>query len=328
MIRYTVRRVVLTLALGVMGSSAAAEVVLRLGNITDPKHTETVAQEHFAKLVEEKTDGEVDVRVFPAGQLGDAPSQLEALRLGAQDMYGGGTGNFGKYVKDWNITSVGFVFRDKDHFMKVLDSDVYKNMEQALLDQAGFRMILRNGVRPGKPIIATKPVMKPDDLKGMKVRVPPWEGYIKTFEAMGASTVSLPWGETYLALRQGVADVATATISGLSGQSLHEVAPYLTLVNFFSDSFTIVIAERKFQGLSPEHQQALLEAGKEAGDFYSKLAAEEEAKAVEQMISEGAVVIRVDPQPFIDRMTPVIDELEAAGTWETEGLFQAIQDIK
>src|SRR5690606_39040415 len=177
-------------------------------------------------------------------------------------------------------------------------------MEQALLDKAGFRMVLRNGVRPGKPVIATKPIMSPDDLKGMKVRIPPWEGYVKTFEAMGAKTVSLPWGETYLALKQSIAEVASATASGLYGQSLQEVAPYRTQVNFFSDGFTIVIGDRAFQKLSPEHQQALLEAGEEAGAYYNELATQDEAEVIENMIADRAVVIRVSPEPFIARMGP------------------------
>lgn len=324
-----IRALVLGAALaGAAGAASAETVTLRLGNITGPKHIETRAQEHFAELVAEKTGGEVKVEVFSGGQLGDAPSQLEAIRLGAQDMYGGGTGNFGKYVKDWNITSVGFVFRDKDHFLKVLDSDVYKGMEQALLDKAGFRMVLRNGARPGKPVIATKPIMKPDDLKGMKVRIPPWEGYVKTFEAMGAKTVSLPWGETYLALKQGIAEVASATASGLYGQSLQEVAPYLTRVNFFSDGFTIVIGDRKFQQLSEEHQQALLEAGEEAGEYYNELAARDETEVIEKMIQDGAVVIRVSPEPFIEKMGPVIATMEEQGVWETEGLFEKIQAVE
>lgn len=321
-----------TLLVGVVlcgaASAASAETVtLRLGNITGPKHIETRAQERFAELVAEKTDGQVQVEVFSGGQLGDAPSQLEAIRLGAQDMYGGGTGNFGKYVKDWNITSVGFVFRDKEHFEKVLESDVYKGMEQALLDKAGFRMVLRNGARPGKPVIATKPIMSPDDLKGMKVRIPPWEGYVKTFEAMGAKTVSLPWGETYLALKQGIAEVASATASGLYGQSLQEVAPYLTQVNFFSDGFTIVIGDRGFRKLSSEHQAALLEAGEEAGEYYNELAVRDEAEVIEKMIQDGGVVIRVSPEPFIARMGPVVEQMEEQGVWSTEGLFEKIQAI-
>lgn len=330
MIRFITRKAVLVTAIlmGATTMASAQTITLRLGNITDPKHSETKAQEHFADLVSKKTNGAVSVRVFTGGQLGDAPSQLEALRLGAQDMYGGGTGNFGKYVKDWNITSVGFVFRDQDHFMKVLDSDVYKAMEQALLDKAGFRFVLRNGARPGKPIISTKPIMKPEDFKGLKVRIPPWEGYVKTFEAMGAKTVSLPWGETYLALKQGVAEVASATVSGFYGQSLHEVAPYMTMVDFFNDSFTIVISERKFQQLTPEHQKALLEAGEEAGKYYTKIAAEDQAKIVDQMIAKNAVIIRVSPEPFIKKMGPVIDDMERQGTWTTPGLYQKIQAIR
>ncbi|MET4808153.1 TRAP transporter substrate-binding protein [Limibacillus sp. MBR-115] len=313
--------------LAASGIASAETVTLRLGNITDPQHSETKAQEYFARLVKEKTNGEVDVRIFSGGQLGDASSQLEAIRLGAQDMYAGGTGNFGKYVGDWNITTVGFVFRDTDHFMKVLDSGPYKKMEQELLDKAGFRMVLRNGARPGKPIISSKPILSPDDFKGLKVRVPPWQGYVKTFEAMGAKTVSLPWGETYLALKQGIAEVACATISGFYGQSLHEVAPYLTLVDFFSDSFTIVIGDKKFQTLSAEHQQALLDAGDEAGKYYTKLAAADQKEIIEKMIAEGAVVIRMSPKPFIDKMGPAIAEMEALNVWSTPGLFKAFQGI-
>ncbi|WP_082143994.1 TRAP transporter substrate-binding protein [Nitratireductor soli] len=307
--------------------AGAETVTLRLGNITDPQHSETKAQEYFSKLVEEKTNGEVKIRIFSGGQLGDAPSQLEAIRLGAQDMYAGGTGNFGKYVDDWNITTVGFVFRNTDHFMKVLDSEPYKKMEQDLLDKAGFRMVLRNGARPGKPVISTKPIMSPDDFTGLKVRVPPWEGFVKTFEAMGAKTVSLPWGETYLALKQGVAEVACATVSGFYGQSLQEVAPYLTMVDFFSDSFTIVIGDKKFQELSPEHQQALLDAGTEAGEYYTRLAVEDQKEIIEKMIDDGAVVIRVNPKPFIEKMGPVVADMETK-VWSTAGLFDAIQAIE
>lgn len=330
MARTFIRELVLAGAVLVAAGSAALAdtVTLRLGNITDPKHSETKAQEYFAKLVEEKTGGELEVRIFSGGQLGDAPSQLEAIRLGAQDMYAGGTGNFGKYIKDWNITTVGFVFRDTDHFMKVLDSEPYKKMEQDLLEKAGFRMVLRNGARPGKPIISTTPILSPEDFTGLKVRVPPWEGFVKTFEAMGATTVSLPWGETYLALKQGVAEVACATVSGFYGQSLHEVAPYLTLVDFFSDSFTIVIGNKKFQSLSPEHQKVLLEAGEEAGDYYTKLAVEDQKEIIEKMIDEGAVVIRMSPEPFIEKMAPVIDAMESQQVWTTAGLFDELQALK
>lgn len=319
----------LALAMGtLLAFPALSAEILRLGNITDPNHSETKAQMFFAERVAELTNGEVRVEIFSSGQLGDAPSQLEAIRLGAQDMYGGGSGNFGKYVKDWNITAAGFVFRDLDHFMKVLDSEPYKRMEADLLEAAGMRFVLRNGARPGKPIISTRPVFTPDDLRGMKVRTPPWTSFIKTFEAMGAATVSIPWGETYLALRQGMAQVASATVSGFYGQSLHEVAPYMTMVDFFNDSFTIVISERRFQQLSAEHQQALMQAGDEAGLYYTEVAISDQAEILEKMVAEGAFLIYADPRPFVERMFSVVDDMEAEGVWETKGLYKQIQDVQ
>lgn len=315
-------------AMLLLSAVANAQVILRLGNITDPKHSETKAQEYFADLVNKKTDGAVQVKVFSSSQLGDAVSQLESIRLGAQDMYGGGTGNFGKYVKDWNITSVGFVFRDTDHFLKVLDSDAYKAMENALLAKTGMRFVLRNGARPGKPIISTKPIFRPDDFKGMKVRVPPWEGFVKTFETMGARTVSIPWGETYLAMRQGMAEATSATVSGFYGIALHEVAPYLTLIDFFNDAFTIVISDRKFKQLKPEHQKALLDAGEEAGRYYTKIAIKDQEHVIAEMIKKGAFVIRTSSEPFVKKMEPIIPELEKNGLWTTKGLFQTIQSVR
>ena len=143
--------------------TAIAEVItLRLGGINAPKTPITKAQYRFAKLVAQKTNGDVKVEVFPASQLGKALVQVEGVQLGIQDMFGAAVDWYSELVPDWRVLSMGFVFKNFDHVRAFEKSEIYEDFKSKLLKK-GLRVVSDGWFRMPRVFLGKKPIKNPDD---------------------------------------------------------------------------------------------------------------------------------------------------------------------
>jgi TRAP-type transport system periplasmic protein len=302
-------------------------ITLKAGGVSSPKAPTSKAIEKFAELVKEKTNGEVVVDFYPAEQLGDGNTQVDNLRSGLQDIFASDVGYFAGLQKDFNILGMPYLFKDHDQFKSFLQSPVFKDMEEKLLETNEIRVLANNWARLPRIMISTKPVETPDDVKGMKVRVPDIPIFIKHVERLDASPTPVAWGEVYMGLQQGVIQAENPTKDTIFSSKFYEVAPYIIELEHTFTTNLAAISEKAYQKLSPEQQKAITEAAVEAGEYHAELVSKEWEEQKGVMKEEGAKFLSPDPAPFREKVLPMADELEKSGLW-SEGLLEKVNNFE
>jgi tripartite ATP-independent transporter DctP family solute receptor len=305
----------------------AAPVVLKMGTLEPPANPISMAGERLGKLVNEKSKGSLRIEVFPASQLGNFTTQIEGVMMGSQDIFLGAPENLGQFEKDYNILSLAFVFRDQNHIQAFFRSPLHAAMAEKLRKNRGIRFTAERWNRTPRVLLAKKPVFSPDDLKDIKMRVPEITMYLEVWKALGTRTTQVPWGEVYLALKQGVVDAMEGPFDTLLGMKFYEAAPYITLTNHVICAAGLYINDKKFLNMPKELQTILMDSIRNAGDYFTKLCFDNYDRDMNEMLSRGAKFITVDRTPFKEKMKPLIVEMEEKGMWR-KGLYQAVQDIK
>ncbi|MGE4354567.1 MAG: TRAP transporter substrate-binding protein [Oscillospiraceae bacterium] len=299
---------------------------LVLGGIQSAEDTATLAMQKMADLVSEKTGGTVTISVFPASQLGDATTQIEAVGMGSQDMFVDAGGFQSTFVPDKNAESMFFVFRDEDHYRAYLESDLNKSMEDEFLAETGARIIANNWVRVPRCVASKKPITSLADFSGLKMRAPDIKAYLDSISALGASPTQIAWGETYLALKQGVVDASEGPVDQLYTMNFYEATMNITMTNHLRDDLVVTINDKLFQKMSAGQQQALIDAANEAGDWYSATCKEAADKNIELMKQAGCQFYDIDIAPLQEAILVKAQELEDAGQWRS-GLIEEIMAI-
>lgn len=306
------------------------QITLSLGNIDAVTNPANIACEKFVELVAEKSNGRIQINLFPASQLGSAPEQLENVRMGSQDMLEATLVFWGEYQKDWNILSLAFLWQSREHLSAFLNSELEKEIEKKFAEEQNVVLISKNWFRPFNMISTKKRVDELADLKGLKMRVPEIEMYKKNWEAMGCKATPVSWGEVYLALQQDVVEGVDLPIDFLKGMKFYEVAPYVTMTRHLFTNAAVHINKNKWESLPKLAQEILIEAANEAGDFYTNLSegsykqdirqieAEEDVEFIE--LSENEMV------KFRAEAKNLAEELASKGYW-SEGLYEEIQKL-
>jgi TRAP-type C4-dicarboxylate transport system substrate-binding protein len=243
--------------------------------------------------------------------------------MGVQDMMFESGSWVATFVPDKNVETMFFLFRDASHYMKYLDSDIMKDFEASFLKQQNIRILANNFARLPRSTVSTKPIRSMADFAGVKERVPDIRGYLESVAAMGASPVQVAWGETYLALQQGVVGAYESPLDMVYTSKFFEPAKYVTMTEHQRDNMVIMINENKFKSLTPEQQNILIVAGREAGDWYRAQIAEKVDKFLVQMKAAGTEFIEIDLVPLREAVRARAHEMEKKGIWPA-GLYDKI----
>jgi len=213
--------------------------------------------------------------------------------------------------------------------LKYLDSDIEKSFEDKLVEKEGIRVIANNWLRSPRSICCKNDISGTSDIKGLKMRVPDIKAYLESTAAMGFGTTQIAWGETYLALQQGVVEACESPMDSIYTMKFYEAAPKILLTEHVRENMAVYMNDDVFDSLSENQQTALLEAAKEAGDWYTeqvKIAADEYKKIME---SEGAEFNEMNDDFRSDLQSMVAErayKLENDGLWE-KGLYDKIQEL-
>jgi TRAP-type C4-dicarboxylate transport system substrate-binding protein len=309
------------------GRDAARPVVVRLGGIQPAEDIASQGMEMMARIAAEKSGGTLEIQVFPASQLGNATAQIEAVSIGSQEMFIDASGFVGTFLRDRQIDAMFFLFRDAAHYRAFMASDLNKGLEEDFLRLKGIRLLGHNWFRAPRSFVSRTP-FDANTVQGLRVRVPDIRGYLESVSAIGGSPTQIAWGETYLALQQGVVDAAEGPADSLFSMRFYEAARYVMVTNHIRDSLQLMINDRIWSRLSPEHQRILVEAGNEAGDWYSNQVNTTVENAFRAIREGGGIITEVDVAPLRDRVARRIQEIEAEGNLWRRGLYQEIQNIR
>lgn len=303
--------IVAVIAVNFTGSSVFGQkkIVIKLGDDLSPSHPHEVAFRFFAKRVAELTDGQVEVQIYPNSQLGTHPERIQGLQLGTIEMTKTTNADMGNFVEETKVFDLPFLFRDKEHFYKVLDGPIGKKFLNEIYPKVGLKglIFLDSGTR--SVYNSKRPIRTPQDLKGVKIRVMPSEIMIDTINAMGASAVPMSFAELYSAMQQGVVDGAENSPTLYYEQKHYEVAPYLSLTEHFGPPDILLISQNFFDRLPKNVQKAILQAAEETKDYQRKIWIESEEKVIEQIKAvRGVQVNTVDTEAFSQAVQPIYEK--------------------
>ena len=300
----------LTSALALAAGTAEARVNLKLANALSEDHPTSVALKQFAEEVEEKTDGEVKIRLFLNGVLGSEREVLEQLQNGAVDITRVSAANLENFNPIYRAFNLPYIFRDEDHFYQVMTGPIADEVYQATAD-SGFTGLTFFDSGARSFYTKSKPINTPEDLVGQKIRVINSNVSIRMVELMGGTPTPLPYGEIYTALQQGVIDGAennpTALTIGLHG----EVAKFFSQDEHQRIPDFLVISNAASDKLTDEQKAIVKAAAVHATESFRGLWTTAVADAVTQAEAKGVTFNTPDPAPFRAKVEPLIAEFRA-----------------
>lgn len=310
-------------ALSLMGGAAAA-VEWRGWNIHADGYPNTVAMETFAKLLDEKTGGEIKLQMFNGGTLGSQPDAIEQVRLGALEIGNFNLGPIGPIAPEANVVSLPFIFKDVAHMFRVLDSDGGAKIAEGMAAK-GLVPLAWYDAGARSFYNTSKPINTPADVQGMKVRVMNNDLYSGMISQLGGNPSPMAFGEVYQALKTGVVDGAENNWPSYESTGHFEVAGYYSLSQHLIIPECICINASVYDGLSDDLKAAVKEAAVESAELQRDLWAEREAASRTKVEAGGVKINEIaDKAPFQSAMAPVYEGFLAANP-DLRPLVETIQ---
>lgn len=317
-------------ALGLLpGPAAAAKYELKLSTVVTAPHPWISGAEFMAAELAKRTNGDVTIKVYDGGSLGDDKAAIDQMRLGTIDLLVGGTTNATTFVKDFQVFSLDYLFKDMAAFRKVTDPNspvVKKIQSNVTAKNIGFQLLALCGGGTRNMSNGLRPVRTPADLDGMKMRVPGSKMAAKMWGALGTVPTSLPWTEIYSAIQTGVVNGFESTISGYMSAKLYEVAPYHAKTEHQIMVSHLSVSTATLNKLPEAYRKAVIEVGALTGKMITDKGEEFDAKFIKDIEAKGAKVNEVDKQAFVDKVLPLHEEF-AKDVGATE-LLQMIRAVK
>lgn len=303
------------LVLGAAGAASQAQAqshTYRLSHHLKPGHLVDVASHRFADLVAEKTNGDIKIEVFPAGQIAGLRQGAEAVQLGTVDFVWTDFGTLANWRPEYGFVSLPFLFKGDDHFNAVFGGEIGDELRSEVRNNLGAE-ILGYG-NAGFRVIATadKPVKVPSDLEGVRIRVPEVPVFVSTFRSVNANPTPMAWGEVYTALQTGVINAVENPAEGLAVGGMAEVTKYLTRTYHIMTDVNLLGNGALMDGLTAEQQEAVRSSAKTAVDEFNTATREASGKYWDQLAEKLEVVADPDIPAFQKAMAPVWDEFTAS----------------
>jgi TRAP-type transport system periplasmic protein len=240
----------------------AAPIEIKIGHGDSPDiytSRKAASSTVFKVLVETETGGAVEVKIFPAGQIGNEREMTEGVKLGTLQM-AMVSGPLANYFKEAQVLDIPYLFSSYPVAWKVLDGWFGKEMAAECLKKTGMRVLSYGQIGFRNFTNSTRAIKSPADLKGMKIRVMESPVYINLIKSMGASPTPIPWTETYTALQQKVADGQENPVTSIKFAKLYEVQKYLTMDGHTYGVDFMLINEKFFQTLPKDTQMIVKNA--------------------------------------------------------------------
>ncbi|RBP96072.1 C4-dicarboxylate-binding protein DctP [Cytobacillus firmus] len=301
------------------------EYVIKFAHVVSASTAKGKAAEKFKELLEERTDGQIKVEVFPDSQLGADREITEQMQSGTIQMNAPFTGVLPAFVKQFEVFDLPYLFKDREHVKSAVNGKVGEIFNQHL-EKQGLRAL---GYWDGgfKHLTNSKhTIQKPDDLDGLKMRVSQSPLLISQFQAMGAGGVSIDFAELYTALQTKTVDGQENPLSNIVSKKFYEVQDYLTLSSHGYMAYPLLMSEQFYQKLPADLQKAVDEVSAEVTDWqWEQSAADEEAymKTLKESGIEITELTESDKEAFIEATSEVYEDFK-----KVEGGQEVLDAIK
>lgn len=304
----------------------AADLTLRFGTPFVTNSNLHKAMEKFAEVVARESAGKIKVQVYADSQIGDIQQLIAGMQLGTVDMAYLGVGNSGqlKGCGSLNVSYLPYLFKSKRAAEDGLNGPIFRDLYEQCAQSAGVRIFAVGGDRSPRAIVTTKgPILKPEDLNGLRMRIPPIPIFRETFEAVGVKVVPLGLNEVYMALSRGQVDGQDNGFDLTLSFRFHEVSKFWSATDHCYDVGAFYVSERKWKTFTPEQKALFKRAAAEGGKLATQLGEELDKRGLEELKRAGVNYVVPDRAAFEKAWANVYKSYEGK-VWP-DGLVQRIK---
>ncbi len=308
---------------------AADKTIIKIGHGANEKYHMHRAILEFKRLVEEGSNGRIEIQVFPSSQMGPDREMIEGVQTGVLEMCVPPSSFFPAWDPAFSVIELPFMYPNKEVALKVLHSkqgdEMLKRLEK--LDLVGLGW-LENGTRHVTNNV--RPIHNPGDLQGVKLRTMKVPAHVDTFTALGANPTPMNFGEVYSGLQQGVIDGQENPVAHIYSQRFFEVQKYMSLTGHVFTVYIPVISKSFYESLPQNDQVLLRDSMKKAEDYQQQLVNAEESKQLAEIEKSGVQVTRLNPaemKAFMDKVGSVKAKYRSeAGADIYDGWVKAVEE--
>ena len=298
------------------------KVVLRFGHLGNENHVWHRAALEFAQIVNAKSGGRIEIKVYPNEQLGKELDMINGIRAGVVDMT-----ITGESLQNWTpaacLCAVPYAIRDSEHLARVVEGPVGEAISAEILERVGLRP-LAWFERGARNLTSNRPIRHPDDLKGIILRVPNVPLYVKTWKALGAKPTPMAFSEVFTSLQQGTVHAQENPYALILSAGFPEGQKYCNLTEHVIGWVYVVIGETQFQALPDDLKEVLLEAGQAMQTIHQRLFKETQQQLIDSLKERGMIFVETDREAFKARAEAAV---LSALTEQQRGLYRQIVEM-
>ena len=310
----------------VIGGPAWAQTKLRWAHvyeITEPYHTEAL---WAASEIRKRTNGRFDITVFPASQLGNENQLNEALGFGAIDIIYVGINFVAATYPPLGISGAPFMLRDLDHWKTYRDSKLFSELVQGY-DEKTRHKVTALTYYGQRHVTANRRISKPEDMQGMKLRVPPAPLFLMFTKSVGADATPIAFSDVYTALQQGLVDGQENPLPTIMAKKFYEVQSHIVLTGHITESMVTVIGSHVWNKLTPDDQKVFAETLKEAAAKATESIEASERILAGEFRKLGVTVVEPDREAFRKAAIPLHNDASVGAGW-TKVQYDELQALK
>lgn len=288
-------------------TGAEAQTELKFGHVGEPGSLFALSADEFARLANEKLGDDYKVVTFPSSQLGTDEELMQKLLLGTADFALPST-VMSSVVPEFGMFEMPYLVKDRDHMKRIEAEVVWPTLAPAA-EAKGYKVLAvwENGFRNITNNL--RPINKPEDLQGVKLRVPGGEWRVKMFQAYGANPTPLSFSEVFTALQTGVVDGQENPFTQIYTAKFHEVQDFLSLTGHVYTPAYALVGKNRWESLPEDVRKILEDAAKETQAFVYETAARLENELLDKIKAESDIAVNeVDKDAFIEASKPIYEE--------------------
>jgi len=313
--------ILLSLGIGCAEQNEVKEI--KLGHGLDTSHPVHKAMVYMSERLYEKSGGTMSIDIYPNQQLGSERETLELLQIGSLGMTKVSTGVLENFVPSLQLFGLPFLFRDREHRFEVLEGEIGEEFLNKSIDKRLKGLTFYDA--GSRSFYSKTPVEKPEDLKGLKLRVMESNTAINMVKNLGGSPTPIAWGELYTALQQGIVDGAENNLPSFYLSRHYEVTKFFVVDEHTALPDELLISTLVWNDLNPQQQKWLKEAAMESSEYQKTIWREAELEAMEEIQKAGVKVIYPDKELFREKVEPMYQEFSQDP--EMKKLIEEIQAV-
>ncbi len=288
----------------------AAKLVFKAGHVQPVEHPYHTGLVYTKELLEERTNGEITLDIYPSSQLGAERELVEGVQLGTIDI-GLTTSPLANFDNSWFLFDIPGIFYSKAHAYEFLDGE----RGQAMLD--GLAKINMKGLSFWETGFFNifddeRPILSPADIKGLTIRTMENEAYINFFSTLGANPVPMAYSEVFTGIQNGTVDGTLIPIAAIYMTKMYTVAPYITRSQDWYCPVTVLMSMDAWNSMTPEQQEIFQQCFNEGRDYMRQQLTDNEEAQVQAMIDEGCTVTNVDKAEWLEQCSEAIESVKKA----------------